>query len=142
MPPRKAKPSSPPPRAEKPLPAISDAEWVVMREFWRLGRGTVAEIVQALEGRMHWKPRTVQSLINRLVRKDALSFTKIGREHLYEPRVAEGDCVLEASRSFVDRIFGGRLAPLLACFVENGEVTPQEAEQLRKILEKGKPHER
>jgi BlaI family transcriptional regulator, penicillinase repressor len=132
MPPRKATPK---PRAEKSLPAISDAEWVVMREFWRLGRGTVADIVQVLEGRMHWKPRTVQSLINRLVRKDALSFTKIGREHLYEPRVAEDECVLEASRSFVDRIFGGRLAPLLACFVENGEVTPQEAEQLRKILE-------
>lgn len=139
MPPRKP---SPKPRAEKSLPAISDAEWVVMREFWRLGRGTVADIVQALEGRMHWKPRTVQSLINRLVRKDALSFTKIGREHLYEPRVAEDECVLDASRSFVDRIFGGRLAPLLACFVENGEVTPQEAEQLRKILAQGERRER
>lgn len=135
MPPRKVTPKS---RPEKSLPAISDAEWVVMREFWRLGRGTVADIVQALDGRMHWKPRTVQSLINRLVRKDALSFTKIGREHLYEPRVAEDECVLEASRSFVDRIFGGRLAPLLACFVENGEVTAQEAEQLRKILEQPK----
>jgi BlaI family transcriptional regulator, penicillinase repressor len=142
MPPRKTNPPSSKAHAAKSLPAISDAEWVVMREFWRLGRGTVADIVQALEGRMHWKPRTVQSLINRLVRKEALSFTKIGREHLYEPRVAEGECVLEASRSFVDRIFGGRLAPLLACFVENGEVTAQEAEQLRKILEQGGRHER
>ena len=142
MPPKNTNATRAKARTEKDLPAISDAEWVVMREFWQRGRGTVADIVQALEGRMHWKPRTVQSLINRLVRKEALSFTKIGREHLYEPRVAEGECVLEASRSFVDRIFGGRLAPLLACFVENGEVTPQEAEQLRKILEKGGRDER
>ena len=142
MPPRKSSPPQSKARPATSLPAISDAEWVVMREFWRLSRGTVADIVQALEGRMHWKPRTVQSLINRLVHKGALSFTKIGREHLYEPSVAEGECVLEASRSFVDRIFGGRLAPLLACFVENGEVTPQEAEQLRKILEQGERHER
>lgn len=120
------------------LPTISDAEWVVMREFWQRGSSTAAEIIAALEGRMHWKPRTVQSLINRLVGKSALGFTKIGREHLYEPLVAEADCVMEASRKFVDRIFGGRLAPLLACFVESGEVTAQEAEQLRRILEDSK----
>src|SRR4051812_38201433 len=112
----------------KSLPAISDAEWIVMREFWLRGKGTVAEIVEALEGRMEWKPRTVQSLINRLVGKRALTFTKIGREYLYEPRVAERDCILNASRSFLNRLFGGRIAPLLACFVKNGEVTPQEAE--------------
>lgn len=130
MPPRK--PSRSP--AAKSLPGISDAEWIVMREFWRRGDGTAAEIIEALEGRMHWKPRTVQSLINRLVGKGALGFEKIGREHRYRPEVAEADCVLEASRSFVDRIFGGRLAPLLACFVKGGDVSAKDAAQLRKIL--------
>src|SRR5690242_3071582 len=108
----------PPRKPSQPLPAISDAEWIVMREFWQRGQGTVADLVQALAGRMHWKPRTVQSLINRLVQKNALGFEKIGREYLYRPLVAEGDCVMDASQSFVDRIFGGKLAPLLACFVE------------------------
>lgn len=120
------------------LPAISDAEWVVMREFWQRGQGTVAEIVAGLQGRVRWKPKTVQSLINRLVGKGALAFTKVGREHLYKPTVAEAECVLEASRTFVDRIFGGRLAPLLACFAERGELTPQDIAQLRQILDETK----
>ncbi len=120
------------------LPTISDAEWVVMQEFWQRGDSTAADIVTALEGRMHWKPRTVQSLINRLVGKGALGFTKIGREHLYQPLVAESECVMEASRKFVDRIFGGRLAPLLACFVESGEVSTQDIAKLRQILEEVK----
>jgi BlaI family penicillinase repressor len=137
MAPRKSSSASATAAQAKSLPAISDAEWVVMREFWQRGDSTVADIVQALAGRMHWKPRTVQSLVNRLVRKGALSFTKLGREYLYQPVVAESECVLEASRSFVDRIFGGRLAPLVACFVENGQITPKEAAQLRKILEEG-----
>ena len=124
--------------AASTLPAISDAEWVVMREFWRRGDSTAAEIVTALEGRMHWKPRTVQSLINRLVGKGALAFTKVGREHLYQPLVAESECVLEASRKFVDRIFGGRLAPLLACFVESGDVSTQDIAKLRQILDDSK----
>ncbi len=109
-----------------------------MREFWARGEATVAGIVEALEGRMHWKPRTIQSLINRLVGKGALGFTKVGREHLYRPQVTEKDCVLEASRSFVDRIFGGRLAPLLACFAEQGEISAQEVAQLRRILTEAK----
>ncbi len=109
-----------------------------MQEFWQRGDSTAADIVTALEGRMHWKPRTVQSLINRLVGKGALGFTKIGREHLYQPLVAESECVMEASRKFVDRIFGGRLAPLLACFVESGEVSTQDIAKLRQILEEAK----
>lgn len=113
-----------------------------MREFWARGEGTVSDIVKALDGRMHWKPRTVQSLINRLVQKGALCFEKLGREYLYRPKVAEEDCVMEASRSFVDRIFGGKLAPLLACFVERGEVSASELAELRRILEASRKHDR
>lgn len=113
-----------------------------MREFWLRGEGTVSDIVKTLEGRMHWKPRTVQSLINRLVQKGALGFEKLGREYLYRPKVAEDDCVMEASRSFVDRIFGGKLAPLLACFVERGEVSASEMAQLRRILEESQKDDR
>jgi BlaI family penicillinase repressor len=138
MSPRKSALSTKNGNTVKTLPAISDAEWVVMREFWQRGDSTAADIVIALEGRMQWKPRTVQSLINRLVGKGALGFTKIGREHLYQPLVAEADCVMEASRKFVDRIFGGRLAPLLACFVESGEVSTQDIAKLRQILEEAK----
>lgn len=110
-----------------------------MRELWQRGEGTVADVVEALKGRSAWKPRTVQSLINRLVRKGALSFTKSGREHVYSPRVAESECVLDASRSFIDRIFGGRVAPLLACFAERGELSRDDLAQLRRILDQTPP---
>ena len=117
------------------LPAISDAEWVVMAEFWRLGEATAREVVTALEGRQQWKPRTVQSLINRLVGKGALGFEQRGREYVYRPAVEESRCVHEASRTFVDRVFSGKLAPLLACFLEREKVSKNELEEIRKLLE-------
>jgi BlaI family penicillinase repressor len=121
------------------LPSISDAEWVVMAEFWRLGQATAREVVAALEGRQQWKPRTVQSLINRLVGKGALTFEQHGREYIYTPTVEESRCVHEASRSFVDRVFSGKLAPLLACFLEREKVSKNELEEIRKLLEENRP---
>ena len=107
-----------------------------MSEFWKGGEATVKQIVAGLEGRQQWKPQTVQTLINRLVQKGALGFRKEGREHIFHPLHAEADCVHEASKSFVDRVFGGRLAPLLACFLEREECTKEEIEEMRRLLKK------
>lgn len=115
-------------------PSISDAEWVVMTEFWRLGEATAKRVVGELEGRQSWKPKTVQTLINRLVQKGALGFRKEGREHIYRPLFAEAQCVHEASKSFVDRVFGGRLAPLLACFLEREECSKEQIDEMRRLL--------
>ena len=131
--------TSRPSRKEAPkLPSISDAEWIVMAEFWRLGEATAREVVTALEGRQQWKPRTVQSLINRLVGKGTLGFEQRGREYVYRPLVEESRCVHEASRTFVDRVFSGRLAPLLACFLEKEKVSKSELEEIRKLIEENR----
>ena len=123
--------------ARPSAPSISDAEWVVMMEFWRLGEATAKQIVGELDGRQRWKPKTVQTLVNRLLQKGALGFRKEGREHVYRPLFAEAQCVHEASKSFVDRVFGGRLAPLLACFLEREECSSEEIEEMRRLLRKG-----
>jgi BlaI family penicillinase repressor len=120
-----------------PLPSISDAEWIVMQEFWSRGESTSAEVIERVCKRQDWKPPTVQTLISRLVKKGALGFERNGREYLYRPLVEEAHCVHDASRSFVDRVFGGKLAPLLACFVEREKISGKEMEELRRILEKG-----
>jgi len=120
-------------------PSISDAEWVVMTEFWRLGEATAKRIVAELEGRQRWKPKTVQTLINRLLQKGALGFRKEGRERVYRPLYEEAQCVHEASKSFVDRVFKGRLAPLLACFLEREECSREQIEEMRQLLKTKDP---
>lgn len=129
--------SSPTPsrKAAAPLPSISDAEWVVMREFWRRDEATAKDIVAALAGAQRWKPRTVQTLINRLVAKRALTFEQRGREYVYRAAVAEERCAHAASRSLIDRVFMGRLAPLLATFLKREKISPSELEELRSLLE-------
>ena len=118
-------------------PSISDAEWQVMREFWSREEATSAEIIDVLVRVQDWKPPTVQTMISRLVKKGALAFRRNGREYIYWASVAESDCVHEASRTFVDRVFGGKLAPMLSSFLEREKLSKAEIEELKKLLEEG-----
>ncbi|WP_395745733.1 BlaI/MecI/CopY family transcriptional regulator [Prosthecobacter sp.] len=117
-----------------PAPKISDAEWTVMNVFWHRGTSTLAEVVKELEGRLHWKPRTVQSLIRRLADKGALAVEAVGREFRYTPAVAQDQCQHEESRSFLDRVFNGRLTPFVAGLMDREEVTQDDLAALREVL--------
>lgn len=115
-------------------PKISDAEWTVMKVLWERGSSTLAEVVKDLEGRLHWKPRTVQSLIRRLADKGALAVETSGREFRYSPAVDQDQCQHEESRSFLDRVFNGRLTPFVAGMMERDDVTKDDLAALREML--------
>jgi len=117
-----------------PAPKISDAEWTVMKVLWERGTSTLAEVVKELEGRLAWKPRTVQSLIRRLTDKGALAVEAIGREFRYSPAVAQDQCQHEESVSFLDRVFNGRLTPFVAGMMEREEVSKDDLTALRQML--------
>jgi BlaI family transcriptional regulator, penicillinase repressor len=120
----------------KPTPHISEAEWEVMKICWGKSPVTSQQVIDALAGQHTWHPKTVKTLLNRLVKKRALGFKKEGRAYLYEPLVAERDCVTAASKSFLDRIFGGSLKPMLTHFVESRNLSPEEIAELKKLLKR------
>jgi BlaI family transcriptional regulator, penicillinase repressor len=116
-------------------PGISDAELVVMKVVWRKSPVTANQVVAALQSRTDWKPKTIQTLLARLVQKGALAFEKKGREHLFRPLIDARSFGHAASRSFLHRVFDGEIAPFLACFMEREKLTPEEIRELRRILD-------
>ena len=118
-------------------PRISESEWEMMKICWSRTPVTAQEMIDALAARDDWHPKTVKTLLNRLVKKGALGFKKDGRAYLYHPLVAEKDCISAESKSFLERVFGGSLKPMLAHFVEHGRLEPQEIAEIKKLL-KGK----
>ena len=123
------------PSRRRPLPKISDAEWVVMRVVWKGGPLTTNEVVNALD-ETHWKPKTIHTLLSRLVRKGALEFERKGREYLFRPLVDAEECEQAVAQSFLSRFFGGEIAPFLARFVESEKLKPSEIEELKRILDR------
>ena len=124
------------------IPQISDAEWTVMRVFWEREKATANEVIEALSHRSDWKPRTIQTLIRRLHQKGALTHEKSGREFIYHAAVEERACEQAASRTFLSRVFDGRLAPFLATFVESEQFSTEEIAELKRILDEGSKGEK
>jgi BlaI family penicillinase repressor len=118
-------------------PRISESEWELMKICWSRSPITAQEIIDTLAARDDWHPKTVKTLLNRLVKKRALGFKKESRAYLYYPLVAEKDCISAESESFLERVFGGSLQPMLAHFAESRALTPEEIAEIKKLL-KGK----
>jgi BlaI family penicillinase repressor len=122
----------------KRMPRISEAEWEVMKVIWAKAPCTALEVIETLtlqDPARH--PKTVKAFLSRLVRKRALGFRKEGRAYLYRPLIAEKDCVDAASESFLERVFGGSLKPMLAHFVERNKLSEEEIGELRRLLDRG-----
>jgi len=124
---------------KKPVPRISDTEWEVMRAVWSGHPATAGEIADRLaHSDPSWHPKTARTLIGRLVEKGALAYDVDGRIFLYRPLVTEQECIAAASDSFLDRVFGGALKPMLAHFVERESLSPEEVRELEQILARRK----
>ena len=120
----------------KPVPKISETEWEVMQVLWAKSPRVAGEIIDALVAAdSTWHPKTANTLLNRLVKKKALGFQKEGRAYLYRPLVKEAECVSAASESFLERVFGGSLKPMLAHFVEHRKLSAAEIRELKRLLE-------
>ncbi len=120
----------------KRIPKISEAEWAVMKVLWTRAPRSGNEVVDALCESTTWSPRTVKTMLNRLVKKKALGFARDGRTYLYFPQVDERDCVTTESRSFLQRVYGGAFTPMLAHLLEEESLTADDIAELRQLLDR------
>ena len=113
---------------------ISESEWRVCKVLWRESPLTANEIVAQL-GDSAWSPRTIKTMLNRLIKKGALGYKSIGREYHYFPRISEEKCVASHTQSFVERVFGGEAGAMVAAFIKQQRLSEREIAELKAILE-------
>ena len=120
----------------KKIPRISETEWEVMKVVWELAPCSASQIIEALNQRdPAWHPKTVKAFLNRLVKKKALGFTLDGRAYLYHPLARQSECAEAASLSFLERVFGGSLKPMIAHFVARKRLSKEEIRELKNLLD-------
>lgn len=115
---------------------ISEAESVVMEVLWASSPRAAEEVVEALAEQQDWQEPTIKTLLNRLLKKGAICAERDGRRYLYAPVLKREDWVRQQSSSLLDRLFGGRLAPLVAQFHAEQGLSEEDREALRALLER------
>jgi BlaI family penicillinase repressor len=117
------------------IPQISDAEWDVMKVVWEEGPLTAGDVVKHVAREKKWRPRTIKTLLGRLVRKGAVAMQADGKRFIYKARVTREACRRHESRSFLSRVFDGAVAPALVHFIKHAELSQSEIDELKRILE-------
>ena len=120
----------------KKLPQISEAEFEVMKIVWKHAPISTNEVTERLTKTTDWSPKTIQTLLKRLVTKKVLTYEKQSRVFVYTPLVQESEYIHQESNSFLKRFYNGNLTQMLAAYVESDELSEDDISELRQILSK------
>jgi predicted transcriptional regulator len=118
---------------------ITDAEFAVMEVLWDEAPLTALEVADRVPTERSWSVRTVKTLLSRLLEKNILSHVEEGRRYLYRPAVAREDYVARESGRMLDRMFGGRVTPLVAHLAERNQLTAEDIAEIEALLKELKP---
>lgn len=113
---------------------ISDAEHAVMEVLWEEAPLAAADVAERVDPERGWSIRTVKTLLSRLLAKGALVHEEDGRRYLYRPAIAREEFVERESEKLLDRMFGGRLTPLVAHLAERNRLTPEDIAEIEALL--------
>lgn len=118
----------------KAIPQISEAESVVMEALWTHSPRSAEDVAAAIGDERAWQESTVKTLLNRLLRKNAVKVQKDGRRYLYSAAITREQWLHSESKGFLDRLFDGRVAPLVAHFTRHRKLSATDLQELKRLI--------
>jgi len=113
---------------------IGEAEYAVMEVLWQDAPLTATEVAERVPAERGWSIRTVKTMLARLLAKGVLAHEEEGRRYLYRPAVARADYVAQESGRLIDRMFGGRVTPLVAQLAERDRLSEADIAEIEALL--------
>jgi BlaI family transcriptional regulator, penicillinase repressor len=120
--------------------SVSESELEVLKTLWDVGPCTVRALNTALQrlGR-RWAYTTVQTLLQRLETKGYVASDRAGAAHVYRAAVSRDALVSRRLRDLADQLCGGTASPMLLALVEDGRLTNEDVQHLRRLLDQLDP---
>lgn len=117
------------------IPKISDAEYEVMKVIWSHTPISTNEVTEKLSNTTSWSPKTIHTLLNRLVKKKAITYNKESRVFVYTPLITQEEYLNHKSKIFLNQYFDGNLSSLMNNYIHSKKVSDEELSKLRKLLD-------
>lgn len=116
------------------LPQISEAEFEVMKVIWKYAPISTNEVTEKLTQTTDWSPKTIQTMLKRLVTKKALTYEKQSRVFVYTPLVPETEYIRQESNSILNKYYNGNIVSMLTSYLEDDKLSKTELDTLRHLL--------
>ena len=116
------------------LPQISEAEFEVMKVIWKYAPISTNEVTEKLTQTTDWSPKTIQTMLKRLVTKKAITYEKQSRVFVYTPLVPETEYIRQESNSFLNKYYNGNIVSMLTSYLEDDKLAKTELDTLRHRL--------
>lgn len=116
---------------------ITDSEWEIMEILWNEAPLFSKEIKERLMNQV-WSMSTVKTLVNRLLKKKAITFDIYGKSYQYYPLIKKEDAVKAERENFIKKVFSGSKSELIMNLVKDTSLSKEEIEELRQLLERKK----
>ena len=116
------------------LPQISEAEFEVMKVIWKYAPISTNEVTEKLTQTTDWSPKTIQTMLKRLVTKKALTYEKQSRVFVYTPLVPETEYIRQESNSFLNKYYNGNIVSMLTSYLEDDKLSKTELDTLRHLF--------
>lgn len=113
---------------------ISTAESLIMEALWRESPQSAEDIAATVGSEQNWSDKTVRTLLSRLLAKGAVNAERDGRRYLYTPLVEREVYVQSESRGLIDRLFDGKLAPLVSHFASTKQLSAEDIAELKRLI--------
>ena len=106
-----------------------------MKVLWKKSPLTSSQIIEILKEYSSWNPKTIHTLISRLVNKDAIRVKKGGPFYLYSPNISEEECRKVETKSFIKKVYSGSIKLLISNFIKDEKLSWKEIDELKQILD-------
>ena len=124
------------------LPQISEAEYEVMKVLWNDAPISTNEVTDKLVKTTNWNPKTIHTLLKRLVQKGAVTYRKEGRVFVYTPLVEKKEYLTKENDHFLNRFYNGKISSMVTNYLNSDYVSSEDLAELRKLLLGGQEEER
>ena len=117
------------------MKVLTKAEEQVMQVLWKLEKGFLREIIDAMPAP---KPHqnTVATLLKILVDKEFVSITVLGRQHMYAPLVGKEEYSKRTMKQIVKGYFEGSFSNVVSFMVKENNISIEELESLLNQIKK------
>ena len=114
---------------------LTDTELELMTLLWKLGEGSVSEVMELLPKERNLAYTSVSTILRILEQKGILKTRKEGRGHIYTPQLKKSEYEIKTVKHVVDRVFDGTPVALVRQLLDTVKLNEGDIKELKKLID-------